>query len=227
MLHVERWPEHRVSATPRSRAAIRRERDREILDATRALFDDRPPRTRVSTASPAGSASTRPSCTDTSPPRRSCSRSRRRATSPRSTRGSRSSTSRRAKRPSACAADSRRSLTMASSIQRSSPVALSLLRQSAQDLRAQFSDAVWVRLGRATGACIEWLAGVLHDLGVAERRPAREPALPSGDWSPASHPLRRRFARARGRDGRRLPRQRHDEVRAACVQLALAAAGTL
>ncbi len=42
MLHVERWPEHRVSATPRSRAAIRREREREILEATRALFDDRP-----------------------------------------------------------------------------------------------------------------------------------------------------------------------------------------
>lgn len=46
--------------------------------------------------------------------------------------------------------------------------ALSLLRQPAQDLRAQVSDAVWLRLGRATGECIGWLADALRDLGVAE-----------------------------------------------------------
>ncbi len=46
--------------------------------------------------------------------------------------------------------------------------ALSLLRQPAEDLHAEVSDAVWLRLGRATGACIGWLADVLRDLGVAE-----------------------------------------------------------
>jgi AcrR family transcriptional regulator len=46
--------------------------------------------------------------------------------------------------------------------------ALSLLRQPAGDLRAQVSDAVWLRLGQATGACIRWLAEVLYDLGVTE-----------------------------------------------------------
>lgn len=46
--------------------------------------------------------------------------------------------------------------------------ALSLLRQPANDLRAQVSDTVWLRLGRTTGPCITWLADVLHDLGVTE-----------------------------------------------------------
>ncbi len=46
--------------------------------------------------------------------------------------------------------------------------ALSLLRQPAAQLQAEVSDAVWLRLGRATGACVGWLARVLHDLGVAE-----------------------------------------------------------
>jgi AcrR family transcriptional regulator len=46
--------------------------------------------------------------------------------------------------------------------------ALSLVRQPASDLRAQVSDAVWLRLGLAIGACIRWLTDVLHDLGVAE-----------------------------------------------------------
>jgi AcrR family transcriptional regulator len=46
--------------------------------------------------------------------------------------------------------------------------ALSLLRQPATDLRAQVSGAVWLRLGRAIGACTGWLADILHDLGVAE-----------------------------------------------------------
>ena len=46
--------------------------------------------------------------------------------------------------------------------------ALSLLRQPAQDLRAEVSDAVWLRLGRAMAACIGWLADVLRDLGVAD-----------------------------------------------------------
>ena len=46
--------------------------------------------------------------------------------------------------------------------------ALSLVRQPAEDLRARVSDSVWHRLGRTTGACIGWLADVLHDLGVPE-----------------------------------------------------------
>jgi AcrR family transcriptional regulator len=46
--------------------------------------------------------------------------------------------------------------------------ALSLLRQPAEDLREQVSDAVWLRLGRAMGACVGWLADVLRDLGVAD-----------------------------------------------------------
>ena len=46
--------------------------------------------------------------------------------------------------------------------------ALSLLRQPAEDLHAQVSDTVWLRLGRAMGACIEWLADILRELGVAE-----------------------------------------------------------
>jgi len=46
--------------------------------------------------------------------------------------------------------------------------ALSLFRQPVDDLRAQLSDTVWLRLGRTTGACIRWLSDVLHDLGVPE-----------------------------------------------------------
>jgi AcrR family transcriptional regulator len=46
--------------------------------------------------------------------------------------------------------------------------ALSLLRQPAEDLQAQVSPAVWVRLGSAMAACIGWLAGVLRELGVDE-----------------------------------------------------------
>ena len=46
--------------------------------------------------------------------------------------------------------------------------ALSLLRQPADDLRTQLSDTVWLRLGRATGACIGWLSDVLRELGVAD-----------------------------------------------------------
>ena len=46
--------------------------------------------------------------------------------------------------------------------------ALSLVRQPPRDLQAQVSDAVWLRLGRATGAWIGWLADVLHELRVAE-----------------------------------------------------------
>jgi AcrR family transcriptional regulator len=46
--------------------------------------------------------------------------------------------------------------------------ALSLLRQPAEDLHEQVSDGVRLRLGRAMGACVGWLADVLRELGVAE-----------------------------------------------------------
>jgi AcrR family transcriptional regulator len=45
---------------------------------------------------------------------------------------------------------------------------LSLLRRPASDLRAQLSDAVWLALGQAMGGCLRWLARVLDDLKVAE-----------------------------------------------------------
>jgi AcrR family transcriptional regulator len=44
--------------------------------------------------------------------------------------------------------------------------ALSLLRQPADELRDQMSDAVWVRLGRAMAAPIGRLSRTLHALGV-------------------------------------------------------------
>jgi AcrR family transcriptional regulator len=45
---------------------------------------------------------------------------------------------------------------------------LSLLRRPAEDLRAQVSDAVWLSLGQGMGACLGWLARVLDELNVAE-----------------------------------------------------------
>ncbi len=44
--------------------------------------------------------------------------------------------------------------------------ALSLLRQPADELREEVSEAVWLRLGRSMVECIGWLAGVLDQLGV-------------------------------------------------------------
>ena len=46
--------------------------------------------------------------------------------------------------------------------------ALSLLRQPAEELRAELSDSILLRLGRATGRCIGWLAAVLGELEVPE-----------------------------------------------------------
>jgi AcrR family transcriptional regulator len=100
--------------------------------------------------------------------------------------------------------------------------ALSLLRQPAADLRAQLSDAVWLRLGRGIGACTGWLAGVLRDLDVPE------PELrANGLYLQAIGVLHL------GRSGvgvrmiapgvaESFPIS-DDELRAACVQLALAA----
>jgi len=45
---------------------------------------------------------------------------------------------------------------------------LSLLRRPAEDLRARVSDAVWLAVGQAMGACVGWLAHALDELNVAE-----------------------------------------------------------
>ena len=103
--------------------------------------------------------------------------------------------------------------------------ALSLLRQPAKHLRAQLSDTVLLRLGQGTGACITWLADVLDNLGVAE------PDLRANQLYLQAIGV---LHLARSGVGLReiAPDQAEafpvsaEEVRAACVQLALAAAAT-
>jgi AcrR family transcriptional regulator len=103
--------------------------------------------------------------------------------------------------------------------------ALSLLRQPAKHLRAQLSDTVLLRLGQGTGACIRWLADVLDNLGVAE------PDLRANQLYLQAIGV---LHLARSGVGLReiAPDQAEafpvsaKEVRAACVQLALAAAAT-
>jgi AcrR family transcriptional regulator len=101
--------------------------------------------------------------------------------------------------------------------------ALSLLRQPAEDLHAQVSDTVWLRLGQAIGACTGWLADVLGELGVAE------PDLrANGLYLQAIGGLH--LARSGVGLRRIAPGVAEafpvsaEEVRAECVQLALAAA---
>jgi AcrR family transcriptional regulator len=103
--------------------------------------------------------------------------------------------------------------------------ALSLLRQPAEDLRAELSDAVWLRLGRATGACVRWLAGVLRDLGVAEPDLRANQLyleaigiLHLARWGAGLRATEPGLAEAFAVSA--------EEVRAACVRLALAAART-
>jgi AcrR family transcriptional regulator len=103
--------------------------------------------------------------------------------------------------------------------------ALSLLRQPAKHLRAQLSDTVLLRLGQGTGACIRWLADVLDNLGVAE------PDLRANQLYLQAIGV---LHLARSGVGLReiAPDQAEafpvsaEEVRAACVRLALAAAAT-
>jgi AcrR family transcriptional regulator len=101
--------------------------------------------------------------------------------------------------------------------------ALSLLRQPVDDLRAQVSDAVWLRLGRGTGASIRWLADVLHDLGVPE------PDLRANQLYLQAIGILHLARSGVGLRGlapgvvETFP-VTAEEVRAACVQLALAAA---
>ena len=102
--------------------------------------------------------------------------------------------------------------------------ALSLLREPARDLQAEVSDVVWLRLGQTMGAWIGWLTDVLHDLDVAE------PDLRANQlYLQAIGVLH--LARS-GTGFRHVPPGlaesfaiSAEEVRSACVQLALAAAG--
>ena len=101
---------------------------------------------------------------------------------------------------------------------------LSLLRRPVDDLRDRVSDAVWLTLGEAAGACLRWLAHVLDDLKVAD------PDLRANQLYLQAigvlH-LARSGAGLRGL-APGLPEAfpvSAAEVRAACVGLALAAAG--
>jgi AcrR family transcriptional regulator len=102
---------------------------------------------------------------------------------------------------------------------------LSLARQPASDLQAQVSDVVWLRLGQTMGGWIGWLAGVLHDLDVAE------PDLRANELYLQAigvlHLARSGAGLRQVAPGLAEPLAiAAEEVRAACVQLALAAAGT-
>jgi AcrR family transcriptional regulator len=102
--------------------------------------------------------------------------------------------------------------------------ALSLLRQPAGELRAEVSEAVWLRLGRATGSCVGRLADVLAELDVAK------PDLRANQLY-----LQAIGILHLGRSGAGVRRSGPDavegfavdveEVRCACVELALAAVG--
>jgi AcrR family transcriptional regulator len=100
--------------------------------------------------------------------------------------------------------------------------ALSLLRQPAESLRAQVSDAVWLRLGQTIGACIGWLAVVLRDLGAVE--PDKQATQLYLQAIGVLHLARAGVALRAASPGtvEAFPVS-PDDVRAACVQLALAA----
>jgi AcrR family transcriptional regulator len=100
--------------------------------------------------------------------------------------------------------------------------ALSLLRQPAHELRAKVSSDVWLRLGRAIGACVGWLVEILRELGVPD------PDLRANQLYLQAigvlH-LARSGVGIRGDEhgvARTFPVSA-SEVRAACVQLALTA----
>src|ERR1035441_9451994 len=102
--------------------------------------------------------------------------------------------------------------------------ALSLLRRPAGELRAQVSEAVWLRLGRATGACVGRLADVLAELDVAK------PDLRANQLYLQAigilHLARSGVAvRRTGPGGAEGFAVSVEDVRCACVELALAAVG--
>jgi AcrR family transcriptional regulator len=102
--------------------------------------------------------------------------------------------------------------------------ALSLLRQPAGELRAQVSEAIWLRLGRGTGACVGRLADLLAELDVAE------PELRANQLYLQAigvlHLARSGVGvRRSGPDAAKAFVVGVDDVRSACVELALAAVG--
>lgn len=103
--------------------------------------------------------------------------------------------------------------------------ALSLFRQPAEQLEEELSEAIWLQLSRTTGACIGWLAGVLRDLGAAD------PDLRANQLYLQAigvlHLARSGIGFRQVGPGLAEPfAVSADQVRAACVALALAAAGT-
>ena len=102
--------------------------------------------------------------------------------------------------------------------------ALSLVRQPAE-LQEHVSDVVLLRLSQATAAWLGWLADVLHDLGIAE------PHLRANQLYLQAigvlHLARAGAGLRQVAPGLAQPFAiTAEEVRAACVQLALAAADT-
>ena len=77
--------------------------------------------------------------------------------------------------------------------------ALSLMRRPAEDLRERVSEGVWMRLGRSMAACLAPLAAMLADRG--RRRPGlhRQPPLHAGARHDAPRAARRGRARVRAR----------------------------
>jgi AcrR family transcriptional regulator len=102
--------------------------------------------------------------------------------------------------------------------------ALSLLRRPAPELYAEVSDAVWLRLGSSMATCIGWLAAVLEDLKVpeADLRANQLYLQAIGVLHLARSGVGLRQGAAGAAEAFPVGAA---EVRAACVELALATAG--
>ena len=101
--------------------------------------------------------------------------------------------------------------------------ALSLMRRSAEDLRERVSEGVWLRLGRSMAVVPRAAGRDPRGRGRRGSRLHRQPPLHAGARHDAPRPPRRRRARGRARGPGRLrpgPRARP----AACVEDALALA---
>lgn len=103
--------------------------------------------------------------------------------------------------------------------------ALALFRQPAAELREQLSEAVWLHVSRSTGACLGWLADVLRDLAVAEADlRANQLYLQAIGLL---HLARSGVGLRQAGSGLAEPfAVSAEQVRASCVQLALAAVAT-
>lgn len=211
-----------VPAMPRSRAAIRRAREREILDATRALFDE-----NGAQEARVDRIARRVGINKAIIYRHFASKEELFAlTTTRYLAEIAALLEMVDERTSEAAERLRGGFEAFADYGMAHPAfldcALSLLRQPAENMREQLSDAAWMRLGRATGACIEWLAGVLHDLGVddPELRANQLYLQAIGVLHLARSGVAVRMPT--GEMAERFPVSA-DEIRAACVQLAVAA----